>query len=159
MVDADISTLVKNFTDGISRMRRMTDSSVVLAAAAILDNRLEIALKKSMKPQSKTLYKRLFESPDAPLNTFSSKIIMARALDIITVEIFLDLEKIRCIRNKFAHSADVLHFESREIAPLFLSLKKPNTTHKNPAVMFMAYVNVINDALKAYLGSTNGGTL
>jgi DNA-binding MltR family transcriptional regulator len=153
MVDIDISTAVKNVFEGIRHQSRMTHSGVVLASAAILDSQLERALKKAMKPLPKKLYERLFES-FGPLSTFSSKIIMARALGIVTIEIYGELEKIRQIRNAFAHSSTILNFESEEIAPRFLSLRKRHTTKTTHSELFVDCVRVIDDSLKAYLAQS-----
>jgi DNA-binding MltR family transcriptional regulator len=120
----DIATLTKNLFEGILHQSRMTHPGVVIASTAILDNELERALKKAMRPFSKEMYKRLF-GPFRPLSTFASKIVMAYALRIITEEIYVELEKIRHIRNEFAHSSKMLNFNSKEIAPKFLALKKP----------------------------------
>ena len=148
MTNDDIPTFVKNFVQGIRHTQGMTHSGIVLAAAAILDSQLEVALKRTMKPLTKALSKRLFESPDGPLSNFANKIVMARALDVVTVEIYDELQKIRRMRNAFAHSFKILSFESEEIAPIFLSLKKPRVTKAQPSAVFMSCVSVIYDALK-----------
>ena len=150
MVDFDISTGVKNLMEGIRHQSRMTHSGVVLSSVAILDSRLERALKKAMRPLPKKLYQRLFES-FGPLSTFASKIVMARALGIITIDIYDELEKIRRIRNDFAHSYKILNFESNEIAPKLLALKKRKTTKTNPSELFVNCVGVIDEFLEAYL--------
>jgi DNA-binding MltR family transcriptional regulator len=128
----------------------MTHSGIVIAAAAILDNQLERALKRAMRPLSNNMYERLFDS-SRPLNSFSSKIIMAHALGIISVDLYEELEKIRHIRNQFAHSSGFLHFGSPEIEPMFLTLKRPSTVSKTSAEVFIACVKVIDDHIDAYL--------
>lgn len=151
MVDFDFSTAVRNLFEGIRHQSRMTHSGIVLASAAILDNGLERALKRAMIPLPQKLYERLFESSHGPLREFASKILMARALDIITIDIYHELEKIRHIRNDFAHSSKVLTFESEEIAPKLLALKKRKTPKTDPSVLFVDCVAVINEFLEAYL--------
>jgi len=147
----DIETATKNLIEGIRHSNRMTHAGVVIAAAAILDNQLELALKKGMKPLSKEMYNRLFDSSFGPLSSFANKILMAFAFGILTKEIYDELEKIRHIRNEFAHSSKVLNFESKEIAPKFSTLKKLHTTKKDPAEIFMTCVSVIDEFLEAYL--------
>ena len=146
----DIQTLAKSLFDSIRHQSRMTHSGVVIASAAILDNQLERVLKKAMRPLSKKMHKRLFES-FGPLSDLASKILMAYALRIISVEIYDELEKIRQIRNEFAHSSEILNFDSKQIAPKFLALKKPQTSTKNPPEIFVKCVTVIHEFLEAYL--------
>jgi DNA-binding MltR family transcriptional regulator len=147
---ADIDTAIKTLAEGMRHLNRMTHSGIVIAAAAILDNQLERALKRAMRPLSNNMYERLFDS-SRPLNSFSSKIIMAHALGIISVDLYEELEKIRHIRNQFAHSSGFLHFGSPEIEPMFLTLKRPSTVSKTSAEVFIACVKVIDDHIDAYL--------
>ena len=86
-----------------------------------------------------------------PLNDFSSKITMAYALKIISKDVYDELEKIRAIRNAFAHSAELLHFDSERIAPLFASLKRPQSKATDPSTVFLACAKAIETALKDYL--------
>jgi DNA-binding MltR family transcriptional regulator len=146
----DIATGLKNLFEGIRHQSRMTHSGVVITSTAILDNQLEHVLKTAMRPLSKKMYERLFDS-FGPLSSFASKIVMAYALGIITSEIYDELEKIRHIRNEFSHSSKLLNFESKEIAPKFLALKKPQTTERNPSDNFVKCVVVIFEFLDAYL--------
>ena len=150
MADFDFATAVKKLYEGMRHSSRMTHSSVVLATTAVLDNQLESALKAAMQPQSETLYKRLFVS-FGPLGSFANKIIVARALGVITDDIYGELEKIRDIRNVFAHSSKILNFESEEIAPKFGVLKKRKTAKTNPSELFADCAVVINDFLVDYL--------
>jgi hypothetical protein len=150
MADFDIATALTKLFETIRHQTRMTHSGVALSSTAILDNQLERALKKAMKPLSKNLYKELFE-PFKPLGDFASKIIMARALGVITPDIYIELEKIRRIRNKFAHSSELLNFESDEIRPKWLALKKRKPIKTNPSAAFVDCVVVINEFLEAYL--------
>jgi DNA-binding MltR family transcriptional regulator len=150
MADLDIATVIKNLFESIRHQARRTHSGIVLTTVAVLDNQLELALKKTMRPLSKKLYEQLF-GPFRPLSTFSSKIVMARALGIITTDIYTELEKIRRIRNEFAHSSKLLNFESDEIAPKLLALKKRQPIKTNPSMQFLDCVVVINEFLGAYL--------
>jgi len=150
MADIDLKTLIRNLFEGIEHTNRMTHSGIVIAIAAILDNQLERALKRAMRPLSNTMYDRLFGS-FRPLSSFSSKIVMAYALGIIPLELYEELEKIRHIRNEFAHSSGVLHFGSPEIEPMFLRLKRPSGEFKTREEVFLACAEVIDNHLDAYL--------
>jgi DNA-binding MltR family transcriptional regulator len=153
----DIGTAITNLLTDIQRQSQMTHAGVVIASTAILDNLLEHALKRAMIPLSTEFYGRLFGS-FRPLQSFSSKIVMARALGIITKEVYEELEKIRQLRNAFAHSPDLLHFESKEIAPLFAALKRGDAATGRPAVVFLKYAKVVEQAIDSYLERTGERT-
>jgi DNA-binding MltR family transcriptional regulator len=144
-----ISEAARNLVDAIAHQRRMTHASIVIAAAAILDSKLERALKRAMQPLSKKLYERLFDG-FGPLSSFASKIVMAYALHIVSVQVFQNLEKLRKLRNAFAHSSKILSFGSAEVIPLFRALRIPTAT-KKPEESFMEFVSVIDGALEEYL--------
>ena len=147
----DLDKNVTNLIDAIQRQDQMTHSGVVIAATAILANQLERSLKRAMRPMSKGMYERLFGA-FRPLSTFSSKIAMAYALSIINKDVYNELEKIRKIRNEFAHSSAVLHFGSTAIAPLLGRLKRFPSKSPKPARVFLECVKTIDIALEEYLG-------
>jgi hypothetical protein len=149
---ADLDTALTGLIEGIQHLNLMSHSGIAIATAAILDSQLERALKRAMRPLSKTLYHGLFD-PFRPLSTFSSKIVMAYVVGIISGDTFKELEKIRQIRNAFAHSSGVLHFGSANIAPIFSTLKRPNIASKKPAEVFVACPKVIDTSLEEYLNS------
>lgn len=62
--------------------------------------------------------KRLFDGY-GPMSSFSGKIDMAYALQIITKKAYDELTTIRRLRNKFAHSIALVSFDSDEIRALF----------------------------------------
>ncbi len=121
-----------------------------------MDSQLELCIKQAMRPMSKKLYAELFD-PMRALGNLASKITMAYALGIIERDVYLNLELMRKIRNAFAHSSQVLHFDSPPIAPLFEQLKK--STHlksKSPDAQFMECVVPIDRTLDAYLTRKQG---
>jgi hypothetical protein len=75
---------------------------LVLSLAAFAEEALGALLKAFMTPSEATA--QLIEGFNAPLGTFSSRIKAAYAIGLITKEQFLDLERLRKIRNEFAHS-------------------------------------------------------
>jgi DNA-binding MltR family transcriptional regulator len=131
----------------------MTHSAIVIAATAALDLQLERVLTRAMRPLSKKQYKRLFDA-FGPLSSFAGKILMAHALGIISADMYRELEKLRAIRNQFAHTTAVLHLESIEVKDLFLALKRPSTPSTKPAMIFIECVKVIDDYLDAYLAKS-----
>jgi DNA-binding MltR family transcriptional regulator len=146
----DIGDLIKDLFDKIHFQTQRTHAGVAIATAAILDNHLELALKAAMLPMSKRAYSELFDS-FRPLSTFSAKIRMAYALRIVSKEVHGELEKIRKIRNVFAHSSNLLHFGSPEVAPLFATLKHPTSKASPAASIFVECARPIIDELVEYV--------
>jgi hypothetical protein len=94
-----------------SRLHGESDRSVALLAAALLDAQLESLFRARLKHHQDRLI-----GFDGPLASFSTRIKVARALGWIDGEVEIDLDLIRNIRNRFAHSFDQnLTFEDAEI--------------------------------------------
>jgi hypothetical protein len=131
----------------------LSQSATVLVACAVLDTELERALKVIMRPMRNTLYSRLFENY-GPLSSFSSKIDLAYALNITTDDVHANLCIIKKIRNKFAHTTEILTLESDIIQKLYQRLKKPTEPKKNTTSdVFLECVDGIVSFLEEYLTS------
>jgi DNA-binding MltR family transcriptional regulator len=74
----------------------------------------------------------LFDSDSAPLRGFGAKIRMARALGLINIRFYDDLETIRHIRNMFAHSMDAVSFTDKTIAGMCNGLSLAFPPFKEP---------------------------
>jgi DNA-binding MltR family transcriptional regulator len=99
-----------------------TDSGFTLMGAAILDEALQKLLLTFMPTISNSLALRLFDDY-GPLNSFSAKIDISRALGLIDLDTYTDLKAIKAIRNAFAHPKDEWSFNSPEIEKLAKALK------------------------------------
>jgi DNA-binding MltR family transcriptional regulator len=148
MSAVDLAGSFKTAFEAIRKQGKMTHAGVALTAAAILDNSLERVLRGTMISLPKKLDYRLFDN-FGPLSNFAGKILMARALDIVTSEVFEELEKIRRIRNTFAHTSKSLDFESEEVAPQLLALRKRLAPKKAALDQFMDCVSAIDEFLDA----------
>src|SRR5690242_5975853 len=89
------------------------DRSAAIVWAAMVDDALKAAIKRKMRPLSSTDEDKLFDGQGA-LSTFSSKIIVAYALCAIGQEQRNGLERIRDIRNAFAHHP-YISFKTKQI--------------------------------------------
>jgi len=98
----------------IEELDRESDRGVALIGAAYLDTALKSLLEASLAG-GKTVADKMFDTPNAPLATFSSRIAMAYGLGHIGPHYFNALESIREIRNAFAHFRRTLTFEDPEI--------------------------------------------
>lgn len=97
-------------------LRDYDDRGLVLALAAFAEEALGELLKAFMMPSEATA--QLIEGFNAPLGTFSSRIKAAYAIGLITKEQFLDLERLRKIRNEFAHSWKPIDISKPKVAAL-----------------------------------------
>ena len=79
-----------------------TDRGRTLVAASLIDEMLEEILKSYLSDTKQT--KKLFEMPNAPLSSLSAKALLCRSLQLITEPEYRDIELVRKIRNRFAHS-------------------------------------------------------
>jgi DNA-binding MltR family transcriptional regulator len=102
----------------IRRLQARTHAEVAIVGAAIIEEKILRALLTKMRRLSGEMHKRLFDGY-GPLSSFSGKIDVAYALQIITKEKYDDLTTIRKLRNKFAHSMSLVNFDSVEIRTLF----------------------------------------
>jgi DNA-binding MltR family transcriptional regulator len=114
---ADSITLTKMLHDFSQR----ADTSYVIVVGTTLEQLLELALLANMRELSNRLAERLF-SGYGPLSTFSAKIDIAYAFQIIPDDMLGDFRTIKDIRNEFAHTDKLIHFNSPELEPLIKQL-------------------------------------
>ncbi len=94
-----------------SRLHGESDRGAALIAAALLDAQLESLFRRRLKHHQDRLL-----GIDGALATFANRTRVARALEWIDTETEHDLDLIRNIRNKFAHSFEQdLTFENVEV--------------------------------------------
>jgi hypothetical protein len=109
-----------NYTDAVNKLKDLLhgldDRGLVLSLAAFAEDALGFLLKSYLLDSPVSL--KLIEGFNAPLGTFSSRINAAYALRLITKDQFNDLEKLRKIRNEFAHNWQPLNFSDSKISNL-----------------------------------------
>ena len=90
------------------------DRAAVICGAAMLDVQLEAILRRYLIPaKSKGEDEKLFGS-NAPLSTFSGKTAMAYRLGLIPPLVADMLDRVRKIRNDFAHDVVVMSLNDAE---------------------------------------------
>lgn len=96
----------KNAFGDLNRLNRLIedldDRALVLSLAAFAEESLGELLKTFLL-QGESAWK-LLNGFNAPLGTFSARTKMAHALGLITQHQFEDLERLRKVRNEFAHT-------------------------------------------------------
>lgn len=110
----------------ISTKKESLRAKVVLSVC-YLDEVLDQLLKIVLKP-SDSKNDLLFNGPQAPLGTFSSKIEMTYRMGLISKEIKDSLNYIRKIRNEFAHNLLESDFSNPKILGLNRNLYKLNNS-------------------------------
>jgi hypothetical protein len=93
------------------------DRSIAIVGAALLESTLQTALAFRLKKIGASDASEIFRGDDAPFGSFSAKIKLARAINLLGDPARHDLDCIRAIRNAFAQTRRIkLTFETAEIA-------------------------------------------
>lgn len=104
-----------NYLD--SEIKSVSDRACAIVCGAFLDNLIQELLLEFLCTDSKTQDNKLF-SQNGPLSTFSSKILLAYRLGLISKYEYDYLNLIRKIRNSFAHDLTIDSFECEPIREL-----------------------------------------
>jgi len=154
----DLSEAINRFASAVARQRRMTHAGIVIAGASLIEAHLERALTRTMQPLSKKLHERVFESPASPLGTFASKILIARALGVVSHQTFEQLETLRNLRNAFPHTEQVINLHSPKITPFLTAIQATGVSAIAPAQAFLLFITGIADQLDRYLEGLGKGS-
>lgn len=142
--DIDLGVLRKNMFEAADRADRWAHATIVLTGVQELNSALEESIKKVICPMSKKKYEEKLFAVYRPLSTLAAKITMARALGLVSSETYDELEKVRAIRNEFAHSDSLENnLERGSIAPIYASLRKHEKHSHRPEVVFLECLNAI----------------
>jgi DNA-binding MltR family transcriptional regulator len=101
-----------------------TDRVVAIVYSALVDDAIRGVVRARMQHLTPTEEAKLFEGT-GPLSTFSARTMIAYAMSIIDKDERDDLDRIREIRNAFAHDFVSLSFEQKEVADVCRLLKAP----------------------------------
>ena len=105
------------------------DHAIALIGASVVDKALEVAIRSRMVKLDDDEHKRIFSFDHrGPLADLSARIKIASALGVYGPRTRADLEYIRDIRNAFAHSISLIHFDAPEVAGICNLLHTPETT-------------------------------
>ncbi len=119
-------------------MNQASDRALAIGCAALIEDVLKSKIIRHMHHIKKNDIKSLF-GVNAPLGTFSAKILIGSTMRIFGPEIKADLRMVREIRNVFAHSIDGLSFDTQEISEactLFVYPKKSDLINMRPPYPF-----------------------
>jgi len=111
-------------------LRDLDDRGLVLSLAAFAEDALGSLLREFMIPSEAT--KQLLDGFNAPLGTFSARIKACLALGLVTKEQYDDLERLRKIRNEFAHHWRQIDLSSHSVAGHVAALSYGTLTNTFP---------------------------
>jgi hypothetical protein len=101
---------------GILNLLDHAEASKAIVVAGIVEDWLLTMLLGAGRPLSNSRQlKHFFEGPYGPLAMFSARIDISYFFKLIDDTTYNDLRAIKNVRNRFAHSKEILTFESREI--------------------------------------------
>jgi DNA-binding MltR family transcriptional regulator len=100
---------MENFTKG-------SDRAVAIIAGSLVEARLREALEIRFQRDQK-IEAEMFRS-SGPLGSFSAKIKLAFLMRALTPEAYKELDRLKDIRNQFAHHLDIKDFQSQKISGL-----------------------------------------
>jgi DNA-binding MltR family transcriptional regulator len=89
----------------------------VLVAHALLENILRRVLLSKMIPISRDEEDRLFGGM-GPFSSMGARVATAYALGLITKQVRRDLDTVRKVRNRFAHTGKKIDFDDPEVVDL-----------------------------------------
>lgn len=110
---------LKEFTCFLDALNAESDRGAALISVAMLDDLLEKAILAFLVDTSEK--SKLLSGFNAPLGTFSARCLAAYSLGLISENEFRECDRIRRIRNQFAHSI-YQSFEDQKIRDLCASL-------------------------------------
>lgn len=102
-----------------------SDRGCVLIGAAALDSALELALR-ALFSASASIRKKSVDpllGPNGPLSSYWSKTQLLNSLGMLPESIYRDLERIRRVRNRFAHVYEPVSFTDPEVKDAISSLE------------------------------------
>lgn len=101
-------------TTSLWEMHNGSDRVAAILGSALVENELMHLLETRFWDENDR--NALFQSKGAPLQTFASRILIAKALGLVSAEMADELNRVRSIRNAFAHALLSIDFAHPEVA-------------------------------------------
>jgi mannitol operon repressor len=115
--------IAEDFSRFLEDLQRETDRGLPLVAAAIVEEKLLLALKAYFRECKAA--ESLLTGYSAPLGTFSAKIDACHALGLIDDFEFAEITLIRKVRNEFAHTHSSVTFDDEPVRGFCATLTSP----------------------------------
>jgi hypothetical protein len=131
------------------------DYEAAMLSASLLEFMLRQAITTKFIPLGNDPLESIFsDAGNGPLCTFSAKIKLAFALGIISIETRLQIERVKEIRNHFAHHKDRVSFEHPSVkaeCEFFKQLQQLRYTELSPKLMYVQACFYLASKLKEYI--------
>jgi DNA-binding MltR family transcriptional regulator len=114
------------FNTHLDEFKKETDRAAVILTSSIFEQALQTLIKHFLVPNASS-QDSLFDSPNAPLSSFASKIEISYRLGLISSRLARDLHLIRKIRVKFAHNVFGCNFADGSVKSLVEELRKSSS--------------------------------
>jgi len=144
---------LKYFSEFLAEYQGETDRGAALVGAAQLAQQLVDLLKRHFLDAKETA--ELLEGASAPLGTFSSRILAAFCLGLISDQELRELQLIRKIRNEFAHQTHGLAFEDQKVASLCANLSDRMPDAVEHGITMTPRLRFVNAVICTSLGLWN----
>jgi len=96
-------------------LHQQNDRAAAIVGASLVESTLQELIGSAMLNNALDLPEKLFENR-GPLSDFNSKILIAQAFGLISDRMASDLQRIRKVRNCFAHARVHVDFETPVVA-------------------------------------------
>jgi hypothetical protein len=146
----DLDDAFSKLSESLIRAERQSHASVVLRLVAAIEYDLERCLLRKFRSLNVRMRHRLF-GVYGPLSSFAAKIDLAYALGITTDAVNVDLNKIRKIRNLFAHAKAPMSLDTEPIKTIFYKLTRPPGITGSYLQQFVKCGVAVDDHLEAFL--------
>jgi hypothetical protein len=97
--------------------------SCAIIGALTVEQELEVSIKSRLRRISQTEWEAILSDKEGPLGTFDRKIKFASYLGILDADMRCNLDIIRNIRNRFAHTKRLISFDHHFIADEMAKVK------------------------------------
>lgn len=97
--------------------------SYAIIGALTVEQELEVSIKSRLRRISQTEWETILSDKDGPLGTFDRKIKFASYLGILDADMRCNLDIIRNVRNRFAHTKRLISFDHHFIADELAKVK------------------------------------
>jgi hypothetical protein len=132
------------------------DHAVAMMGAGLIETALEVAILSRLIPMNDEDRARLFSYDHrGPLCDLSARIRMGLAMGLYGSHTFDDLQKIRQVRNAFAHSLWYITFSTPEVSENceFHTTKRLTSAGSTACARYVLTTTFIADALKTRIQS------
>ena len=132
----------KQLIEVIDDLEKDGPRGAALLGHALLESAMRSLLISRMMPLGKREEDALF-SGYGPLSTMAARISVARAFNIISEEARQNLDTIRRIRNRFAHTDERIDFDDPKIVALCEKLAIPTRLPKDAVARRRLFVDMV----------------